>query len=269
MANYGTYDLEPWLAELYDAVPAYVTRQDVDFYLERAHAAGGKVLELGCGTGRVLIPLARSGVEIVGLDLSGYMLARCRQKLAEEPPDVQDRVALVQASMADFDLNERFALITTPFRPFQHLLEVEEQLACLRCVRRHLVPDGRLILDLFNPHLAKLIDPRATEEKEEFSWVELPGGRRMRRAARVPATHTVKQYRECELIFYVEHPDGQVERLVQAFPFRYFFRYEVEHLLARSGLRVLEVLGDFDGAPLTDESPEMIFVAERAGESEA
>lgn len=262
MSEFGGYKDEPFLAELYDFIPGYAGRQDVEFYVGYARAARGKVLELGCGTGRVLIPVAAAGCEVVGLDVSGHMLARCRRKLREQPQAVRGRVRLVQGDMTDFDLGEVFGLVTTPFRPFQHLLSVEDQLSCLRCARQHLAPGGKLILDLFQPDLAKLIDPARQQEQEDVPDCELPDGRRLRRTFRTPAVHPAEQCIDVELIFHVTHAGGRTERLVQAFPFRYFFRYEVEHLLGRAGFRVVELFGNFDKSPLTDDSPEMIFVAE-------
>ncbi len=115
------------IAEFYDHVVPYRERRDVAFFVETAREAGGPVLEIGCGTGRVLIPTARAGIEIVGLDASAAMLALCRQKLAREAEDVQSRVTLVEGDMRRFDLEResgtgaKFALATIPFRPFQHL----------------------------------------------------------------------------------------------------------------------------------------------------
>lgn len=215
----------------------------------------------------MLIPTAGAGCQIVGLDLSPYMLARCREKLARQPREVQERVLLIQGNMADFKLAKTFALVTTPFRPFQHLVSGEEQLACLDCVNRHLGKGGRLILDVFNLNPARLSGPVPTEEKEDFADIPLPGGRKLRRTNRITAFRRAEQINVVELILYVTHPDGRTERLVQAFPMRYFFRYEIEHLLARAGFRVLELFGDFDQSPYSNESPEMIFVAEKAEET--
>src|ERR1051326_5853005 len=112
----STYDAIPDFGLLYDSVPLYAARPDVDFYVEEAKAAGGPALEIGCGTGRILIPTARAGVTITGLDGSTEMLARARAKLAAEPAPVRQRATLVQADMRDFELGARFALITAPFR---------------------------------------------------------------------------------------------------------------------------------------------------------
>jgi SAM-dependent methyltransferase len=262
-SQYGGYEDQPFIAELYDHIPGYAGRPDQDFYLTYARAAGGKILELGCGTGRLLIPMAAAGHQITGLDLSQYMLAKCREKLQHQPREVQARVRIVQNDMTRFDLGETFHLVTVPFRAFQHLISVDEQLACLACIRRHLASGGKLILDLFQVNLRYLTDPASAEERADFAGVELGDGRTLRRTHRLAGTHQTEQYNEVEMIHYITYPNGHTDRLVQAFPFRYFFRYEVEHLLARCGFRAVELFGAFDRSPLRDNSPEMIYVAEK------
>jgi SAM-dependent methyltransferase len=262
MSKFGGYEDQAFVAEFYDHNPAYAARPDVGFWLSLAGTAGGPILELGCGTGRVLIPIAAAGHTVVGLDLSEYMLARCREKLAAQPAEVQERARLVQASMTGFDLAQSFALVIVPFRGFQHLVPVAEQLACLRCANRHLVGGGRIVLDLFQVNLRYITTPEALEEREDLNTM-LPDGRRLRRTHRVAGWHRAEQYNDVEMIHYVTHPDGREERLVQAFPFRYFFRYEVEHLLARCGFEVVDVFGGYDRSPLADGSPEMLAMAEK------
>lgn len=252
------------VAEYYDATPIYANRADIAFYVECACQAAGRVLELGCGTGRVLIPTAAAGCEIIGLDSSEDMLDKCREKLAAQPREVQAHVRLVRGDMIRFDLGERFQLVTIPFRGFQHLLKVEDQLTCLESARRHLVPGGRLVFDVFQVDPRRTCDPTFTQEVEEFAETLLPDGRRFRRTSRVAAYHRGEQYNEIELIHYVTHPDGRQERLVDRFDFRYFYPYELEHLLARTGVRVAALYGNFDRSPFRDNSPEMIFVAEKA-----
>lgn len=263
MSRFGGYEDEPFIAEYYDCIPGYCDRADQDFYLDQARRAGGTILELGCGTGRVLIPLAGAGYDITGLDLSPHMLSKCRQKLAAQPEKTQDRVLLAQASMVDFQLNRVFDLVIAPFRSFQHLLSIEEQLACLHCINRHLVMGGTLILDLFQVKLDRIYDPKYLEEVEDFAETELPDGTRLRRSSRISAFHRAEQYNDVELIYHITHPDGSKERLVQAFPFRYFFRYEVEHLLTLRGFEVVGIYGDYDRSALHSDSPEMIFVARK------
>jgi SAM-dependent methyltransferase len=263
MSKLGGYDDQPFLAELYDLVPQYTGRQDVGFYVDLCRSAGGRVLELGCGTGRVLIPAARAGATIVGLDASKHMLARCKARLAVEPEELQARVSLVEASMADFKLDGKFALVIIPFRPFQHLIAVEDQMACLKHVYAHLRTGGKLAFDVFQANLDFITDPAIFEEREDMAEFELADGRKLRRCDRHAATHRSEQYNEIEIIYYLTDTEGQTERLVHAFPMRYFFRYELEHMLARCGFRVVDVFGDFDRSALDDKTPEMIFIAEK------
>jgi hypothetical protein len=93
----------------------------------------------------------------------------------------------------------------------------------------------------------------------------LPDGRVVKRTSRTAAFHHDEQYNEIELIYYVQHPEGKKERLVHALPMRYFYRYEVEHLLSLCGFKVMEFYGDFDKSAFREDSPEMIFVAEKTG----
>ncbi len=251
-------------AEFYDYVVPYRTRLDVAFFVEAAQANGGPVLEIGCGTGRILIPTARAGIPITGIDLSPHMLDICERRLEQEPPEVQNRVQLDLADMRDFDLGQTFKLITIPFRPFQHLIEIDDQIACLRCIWRHLADDGRLILDLFNPNLSVMAGEVTGEEQGDEPEFTMPDGRRVLRRNRIVARDVFKQYQDVELIYYVTHPDGRAERLVHAFPMRYLFRYEAEHLLARCGFIVEAVYADYDKSPYGSKYPgELIFVARK------
>lgn len=263
MTPESDYDSIEALAELYDAIPLYANRADVQFYVAEARATAGLVLELGCGTGRILIPAARAGAEITGLDLSEKMLERCRAKLAAEPVGVVERVGLVRSSMANFSLGREYSLIIIPFRPFQHLLEVNEQLDCLECVRRHLAPGGRVIVDFFQVIPAAMYDPAWQQEREDTAETLLPDGRKFRRTFRVAAFHRERQVNDVEMFWYLKDPDGREERIAWRTPLRYFFRYEVEHLLARARLRLTALYGNFNRSPLASDSPEMIFVAEK------
>src|SRR5215471_14342450 len=100
------------IADFYDYVVPYRARQDIDFFVDAARKFGGPVLEVGCGTGRVLLPTARAGIDIVGLDLSSGMLDICRKRLLEEPETIRSRVRLVQGDMRNFEAGLRFNLAT-------------------------------------------------------------------------------------------------------------------------------------------------------------
>jgi len=260
----GGYEEYALVADLYDYVVPYRSRPDVAFFVDAAREAGSPVLEVGCGTGRVLIPTARAGIEIVGLDASAPMLAVCRERLRHERETVQSRVQLVQGNMRTFDLSRRFTLATIPFRPFQHLITVEEQLSCLESIRRHLVDGGTLILDLFNPSLDALVDQPVGDEFGEEPEFCMPDGRRVIRRHRLLAHDRPAQSTQVELIYYVTHPDGREERLVHSFWMRYLFRFEAEHLLARAGFDVQHLYAGFDKSAYGSKYPgELIFVARR------
>lgn len=260
------YDAYAEVADLYDYVASYRTRSDVQFFVDAAKESGGPVLEIGCGTGRVLIPTARAGIEMVGLDFSPHMLGICRDKLRQEPEAVQSRVQLVEADMRDFELGRTFKTVTMPFRPFQLLTSVDDQLACLAAIRRHLVAEGQLVFDVFNPSLEILAnEDMPGQEFGEDPAVTAADGRKIVQRARFAGRDRFNQINDVELIYYVTYPDGRQDRLVHAFPMRYLFRFEVEHLLARSGFDVEHLYADYSKAPYGSKYPgELIFVARKA-----
>jgi SAM-dependent methyltransferase len=256
-----SYDAIPDFGALYDAVPLYAARADVPFYVGEAARAGGEVLELGCGTGRILLPIARAGQAITGLDASRAMLERCRTNLDREPDAVRSRVSLQQGDVRAFDFGRRFPLILAPFRVMQHLVGVDDQLRFIDAVARHLAPSGRFVFDVFNPSFGLMVS-RDGEEHEDTPETALPGGRTMRRAVRVKGVRWLDQVNEIELIYYVAPARGApAERYVQAFDMRWYLRAELIHLLARGGLRVEATYGDFARGPLVDGAPEIIVSA--------
>jgi len=155
---------------------------DVEFYVAEAQRAGSPVLELGCGTGRILVPVAQAGVEIVGLDRAPSMLAVARDKVGKLPPETRRRIALIEADMRDFDLGRRFTLAMIPYRAFLHLLTVEDQLRALRRIHDHLVDGGRLVLNIFDPSLEIIVahrGPLGASLKLEGEFVHPETGHRV------------------------------------------------------------------------------------------
>lgn len=249
------------IAELYDHVALYRDRPDVAFFTDAARASGPPVLEIGSGTGRVLLPVARAGVDIVGLDSSPSMLAVCRGLIEREPAAVRARIELVEGDMRSFDLGRTFTLATIPFRAFQHLATVEDQLACLAGIRRHLGAGGRLILDVFNPSIEALVQPVGQESAPDAEFT-MPDGRRVTRRYCITSRDRARQLNHVELIYYVTYPGGRAERLVHSFPMRYLFRFEGEHLLVRAGFEIEHLYSGYDKSPFGSSYPgELIFVA--------
>ncbi|UCH42828.1 MAG: class I SAM-dependent methyltransferase, partial [Dehalococcoidales bacterium] len=203
-----------------------------------------------------------AGCDITGLDLSTHMLRKCREKLDMQPVEVQERVKLVRGNMTGFDTGETYQLIAIPFRAFQHLISVEDQKGCLTSINKHLAPDGLLSFDVFHPYPPRLVhNPEYMVEVEDLPETQLPNGRTVRRTSRMAGFHRDQQYNDIELIYYISHPNDRTERLVHSFPMRYFYRYELEHLLELCGFRVVDLFGDFDKSEFSSDSPEMIFVA--------
>ncbi|MGH7500633.1 MAG: class I SAM-dependent methyltransferase [Longimicrobiales bacterium] len=265
MSEAGGYDQYEFIADLYDYVCVHRHSDDVAFFAEAASTAGGPVLEVGCGTGRILIPAARAGARMVGLDLSLHMLRVCRERLGRESAEVRSAVQRVHADMRNFTLTERFAFAMLPFRSFQHVLTVDDQIASLGNIRRHLVNGGRMILDVFNPSLEALANQQVGDELGEEPEFATPDGRRVVRRHKIVVRDRINQVNQIELLYYVTHPDGREERLVHAFAMRYLFRFEVEHLLVRCGFQVEQLYAGYDKSEYGSRYPgELVVVARKS-----
>src|SRR6266481_4048204 len=208
----GSALYDSFIADYYDESPVVKGRvQDVAFYRDAVREFGDPVLELGCGTGRITMALAEAGKRITGLDLSERMLERAIKKRAALRVEARERVHFVQGDMARFDLGEKFRLVIIPFRPFQHLLEVRQQMDCLECVGKHLAPGGRLVLDVFQTDAERMHDPVHMREVPLTEY-ETADGRRVRISERLAAFHRAEQRNDAEMIFSIRHRDGREER---------------------------------------------------------
>jgi ubiquinone/menaquinone biosynthesis C-methylase UbiE len=225
------------------------------------------VLELACGTGRVAIPVAQAGIEVVGIDSSPAMLEKFHARLPELPSAVRDRITLHVADMREFDLGaDRFTLVYCPFRAFLHLLTVEDQLAALRNVHRHLQPGGRFAVNFFNPSVTIIARSltshgRAIRPIQEYTHPD---------TGNTVIVHLTSRHDVVEQIirdFRVEEEiDGTgrvLQRTYKPLTLRWIYRYEFEHLLARCGLEVEALYGGFDRRPFADDLDELIWIARK------
>jgi len=246
-----------FVARFYDVVYAQV-RDGVDneFYLSRMAAAGGPVLEIGSGTGRLLREALRRGVDAWGIDVNPSMVERCRTQL---PPGTRERVSVADA--ASMGLGRRFALVAAPFRVLSHVADVEEQLRLLDTVHEHLVHGGTFVFDLYVPNLKLLLE--GMPETCDFDGEWSPGRRLCRFVSSAPAD-LARQTNRVRMRFVWDEADGE-HRGDWEFEMRFFFRFEIEHLVARSRLRLESLHGDFAGGPLTADSREYVIVCRRAG----
>ena len=142
-------NFDQW-ADWYDVYYSNVPEVETSFYVDLAKESGGPVLEIGVGTGRLAIPTASAGVNVVGLDLNQAMLDRADAKLRRNQP-LTGVLDLVRADMREFDLCKSFPLVTIPSNTLLLALSQEDQLRTLQCAARHLEPDGRLVFDIFIP----------------------------------------------------------------------------------------------------------------------
>jgi len=157
-------------AKYYDGAYAAMDLVDAPFYADLATEIGGPVLEIGCGTGRVLLPIARQGTEIHGVDNSGAMLGILRESLAKESAEVRDRVTLHAGDMRSFRLHRTFPLVIIPFRPMQHMFTLADQVAALQSAAAHLSESGVLAFDVFYPKFEMLM-LGIGEERLEAEWL--------------------------------------------------------------------------------------------------
>ena len=235
-------------------------RGDIPFYKKHALQMGSPVLELGCGTGRILIPIAQQGIESHGLDMNREMLGICETKV--RALDLSN-VHLKCSSMDQFSYDEKFSMIYIPFRSFQHLLSSEQQMRCLQLVRNHLKDDGLFILDVFAPNIEKLAAYGKKQDWEkDFS----------RKNARTESTITryyqarpdfAAQTVEVSMMWEERDANGTVvARKKGEFKLRYIFRYELEHLLVRCGFEPT-IYGHFDERPYDYVSGEIVAVCRK------
>src|ERR1700729_695973 len=260
-------------ANYYDA--AYSAKQDLvdlPFYLELAGQSPGPILEIACGTGRVLLPLARKGIEVHGVDNSLPMLTILKANLADEPHDVRQRVTLHEGDMRDFRLGAQYPLVMIPFGPMQHMHTVQDQVSALRTAALHLTDAGVLVFDVFYPKF-ELIHTRIGEEVPEMEWT--PNSDPDSDPAKT-RTKTVRRY------FRKDH----VDKINQTFSFTFIYRTFLEgqlileetevlqlsyftypHLRALfmlAGLEVVAEYGSFAKAPLDNSAEQMIFMLRKA-----
>jgi SAM-dependent methyltransferase len=230
-------------------------RDDVRYYRALARTHGGPVLELGAGAGRLLVPLVRDGHNVVGVDLSASMLARCREHLGWFPAEVAARATLVRADFRELRLGRRFPLVVCPFNAFMHLYRQRDVERFLSSVRRHLAPGGLFAFDLMNPDLRWLMrDPDKRWGRTRF---------------RHPTTGRWMIYSwdlaydaPLQIAFmriYYERSDGKGRPRVVRLAHRQFFPRELEALLSCNGFRIVAHEGGFDGEPLAAGSEQQVL----------
>ena len=252
--SYTSAYLDP---ALYDVVYTKARVDDVPFYVDLARRQNGLVLEVACGTGRVLLPTMQAGVDIHGFDLEPGMLDRLREKA--RPLGLTPKV--FQADMRDFTMPARYRLITIPFRAFLHMESTEDQIRALRCVREHLESGGVLAFNVFYP-CVDIIAASEGVRKLSIDTTHLETGRPVR-------VYDVQRYQRAaqrvavERDVVIENEDGTTSTVSYGFELRWIYRFEMELLLRAAGFTHFEFFGGFDGRPLEKDTDEMVVLARK------
>jgi SAM-dependent methyltransferase len=253
---------QPWadaqLASLYDV---FSFDGDLPLYLELAKSQGGRVLEVACGSGRVLVPLVRGGCDVIGVDISPHMLALTREKLDAES-QLAGSARLVQADMREFDLAEHdLDLAIVAVKSVAYLTERADQLRCLSRIAAHLRPDGLLAIDFMHPRPDWVGAPGGSMRDDLLQRV--PGrGFTLSRVESVVSTDLARQVRVIRSVYELIDDRGAViEKRFVEWPYRWTYRFEAEHLLERAGFEVEAVYGGYQREPFVSESATMLFLA--------
>jgi SAM-dependent methyltransferase len=247
-------------AEYYDADIEY--NRDISFWIDTAKRFGPKILELACGTGRLLIPLAEQGFYIDGIDLSPGMIKECRNKI--EMKKLSDRINVYEDNMADFCLPEKdYGLIFIAFRSFMHLFTQEEQISCLNSISKHLSGNGRLFINVYAPRFDLLIHEKDEEYIEKNSFI-LPNGNSVKKYERLLVGDIPKQIQKSEYLFEEYNKNGEiVKKTTIPMTTRYTFLFEMKLLLEKCGFMTTNLYGDYDMSEYNGFK-EMIIEAQKA-----
>lgn len=233
-------------------------QDDILLYQNLATRCDGPVLELGCGSGRVSVPLATAGLQVTGVDTSGEMLALASRRAAKQ--GVGERVRFEQVDVRRMAFDSVFALVLFPLNGFLHLLTVDDQLDTLDSVHRALLPGGMFVVDVGNPHTVFTAQHDGQLLFRRHFVVE-EGGKGTSYA--ITDTDLAAQRQAVTLLYDELRPDGVLRRTAVETVLRYVYHFEMVQLLERAGLTVDAVYGSYDLDPYETDSGIMLFVAYR------
>lgn len=242
-------------AQRYDLVlGAYATEEMLAFYQRQIARFGEPVLELACGSGRLLIPLAQAGRDVTGLDIAKPMLDLAAIKAAEQGVNV----SLIQGDVRNFDLGRQFNTILFPAQSMQHLLHRADVEASLACVRRHLTSEGRLVIEIFNPSLSLL----SRDENQRYPVGQYP---QPANKGNITVTETVRYDAASQINhiewFYLDETSGEEEAF--SFAMRQFYPQEADALLAYNGFVVEQKYGDYHETEFSSASAKQLIVCRK------
>ncbi len=224
---------------------------DIPFYLHHIEIYGDPALELGCGTGRITIPLAEAGIDITGIDVLDTMLSDARKKAESKGIKIQ----WVKADCRNFYLNRKFNYIFFPFNSILHLHDLESYEACFSCVKKHLTPDGKFVIEVFNPRL----DVLTRDSSERVSIAEYPDPDGKGTVVITESNHYDKAIQINYIKWHYDIGNG-AEKFVRDINLRILFPKELDTLLHYNGFVIEKKYGDFDESDFNPASPRQIVI---------
>jgi SAM-dependent methyltransferase len=231
-------------------------KDDINFYLEMARKIGGPVLELCCGTGRITIPTAETGIDITGLEIDPSMLGHARLKSGH----LGAKVRWVEGDATRFDMGSLFSLITTPFNSVQLFGSVQKLSSYFQCVRDHLTLDGMLVFDVYNPnpnYLASVLKAR----RSAGSYVHPETGETV--TVEWDNVYDDAAQVNCVTFYYSTERKGEFAK--DYLESRCFYPLELDYLVESHGFKIVQKLGDFSGKRFSNGDPKQIVVCKASG----
>lgn len=247
------YDMNVWLK--------WVSKSDIPFYLRHASQQNQDILVLACGTGRVAIPLAEHGFNVVGLDLGASMVEHFRRKVLDLPAEVRERITIVHGDMTSFDLGRKFGLIIIPFRSFQCLISGVNARSCLRSVARHLGKNGVFILNAFKCDRS-LKKGWMRPERVEWEKVDEKTGVKVIKTSKTRGIASKERTITIDAKYAVVGPDGNTAEVRDCLVLKLYTRRLLSRLLKLGGFTVCNQYGYYDERPVS-RGDELVFVCRR------
>ena len=231
---------------------------DVSFYQSLAEYHGDTILELGCGTGRVAVPLAQSGLKVTGVDINDAMLAVAKQRMG-----TRKGLTLKRGDMTDLDLKQTYALVTVPLGGVQHLASVDAFVDAIAVMARHLAPGGVAVVDIEAPHRDDF-DPTPQPIVEHWTKPWIDGGQ-VSKLVSVEA-RPAESMKDITWHFDVASRTGALRRITTMFTFRTITLPEVTLAGRLAGLRTVAAFGDYEFTPFDTGSERMIVLLQHDDE---
>jgi SAM-dependent methyltransferase len=241
--------------------------EDIGFYRSLCQRlAPRKVLELGCGTGRITVPLAELGFEVAGLDSQPEMLDKAEERRLQSRAEIRERLEFIEGDMRTWSRRSDFDLILIPCSSISHLLSLEGQLAVWKTSHQNLRIGGRFLVEITMPNMASFADsfsvpPRSPIEIDIDSENESDGTRLIRRKTTRYESH--EQLAHIRFLYEKYQFGRGVETSIDDFASHVFFPREVQLLFLHTGFQVEETLGDYHGRPLKADSPLIVMIGRR------